>query len=109
MEVKSKKSFLLYFDALESIRQLPYDQVGQLLLALIQYAQAASEEAWDQTAVLAQFPDMNDAARMAFSFMADAVRRDTEKWLAKHRRYRQAALVRAAERREREAADLDLW
>ena len=101
MEQQPKKSFVLYFDMLDSVRRLSCDQAGYLFLALFEYARAAAEEDWDREAVLARFPDMEPAARMAFSFMAEAIRRDTEKWLAKHERYRQAAITRAMERRVR--------
>ena len=65
------------------------------------------------------------AARMAFSFMAKSIRRDTEKWREKHVRYQQAAQQRwqdtarsrqesgAVPRKAREQADSkgggDIW
>lgn len=86
---------------------------------------AEAEAPAEEDAVLNQHPEMGVAARMAFSFMAKSIRRDTEKWREKHVRYQQAAQQRwqdtarsrqesgAVPRKAREQADSkgggDIW
>ena len=109
MAEEQKKSFLLYFDMYPSIRILPREQKGLLLDTVFEYAQAAEGGSLPEE-VLARYPDMSQECRMAFRFMAETIRRDTEKWKEKHRRYSEAAKVRwekghgkyAYERRDRE-------
>ena len=96
-----KKSFVLYFDMYPSIRDLPADQRGELLSALFEYAEQEVEYPEEDSGVnkewtLVKHPHMGSAARMAFSFIAETIHRDTEKWHQKHKRYQQAALLRCA-------------
>ena len=93
MAEEKKKSFLLYFDMYPSIRILPREQKGLLLDTVFEYAQAAEGGSLPEE-VLARYPDMSQECRMAFRFMAETIRRDTEKWREKHRRYSEAAKVR---------------
>ena len=110
MAEEKKKSFLLYFDMYPSIRTLPTEQKGMLLETVFEYAQAAAERGSPPEEILARYPDMSQECRMAFRFMAETIRRDTEKWKEKHRRYSEAAKVRwekghgkcSDERRDRE-------
>ena len=109
MAEEKKKSFLLYFDMYPSIRILHREQKGLLLDTVFEYAQVAEGGSLPEE-VLARYPDMSQECRMAFRFMAETIRRDTEKWKEKHRRYSEAAKVRwekghgkyADERRDRE-------
>lgn len=94
-----KKGFVLYFDMEHSIQCLPPDQRGYLLTALYRYAKDAAEADLMPETALDAFPELSPEARMAFRFMADAVRRDTEKWKQSRERYRMAALERARESR----------
>ena len=94
MAENEKKSFVLYFDAFENIAPLPLEQKGELLAALFQYAMDAAAGTGTPEGELARHPGMSPDTRMAFSFIAGTIRRDTEKWHAKHRRYRDAALRR---------------
>ena len=89
-----KKSFVLYFDMYPSIHILPNDQKGILLDAVFEYARSAAAEESTPEQVLLRFPDMSEACCMAFRFVAETIRRDTEKWKAKHRRYSQASKAR---------------
>ena len=89
-----KKSFVLYFDMYPSIHILPNDQKGILLDAVFEYARSAAAEESTREQVLLRFPDMSEACCMAFRFVAETIRRDTEKWKAKHRRYSQASKAR---------------
>ena len=89
-----KKSFVLYFDMYPSIHVLPDDQKGMLLDAVFEYARSAAAGKSTPEEVLLRFPDMSEACCMAFRFVAETIRRDTEKWKAKHRRYSQASKAR---------------
>ena len=89
-----KKRFVLYFDMYPSIHVLPDDQKGMLLDAVFEYARSAATGKSTPEEVLLRFPDMSEACCMAFRFVAETIRRDTEKWKAKHRRYSQASKAR---------------
>lgn len=91
---EQKKSFVLYFDMYPSIRVLPADQKGMLLGAVFEYAQSAAERDITPEEIMARYPDISQACSMAFRFVAETIRRDTEKWKAKHKRYSEAAKVR---------------
>ena len=91
---EQKKSFILYFDMYPSIRTLPTEQKGMLLDMVFEYAQAAAERNSPPEEFLARYPDMSQECRMAFRFVAETIRRDTEKWREKHRRYSEAAKTR---------------
>ena len=90
-----KKSIVLYFDACACLKPLPAEQRGELFTALVEYAQAAAKGSMEPDPVRERYPAMTLETRMAFSFIADTIRRDTEKWREKHERYRQAAQQRA--------------
>lgn len=94
MAEEEKKSFLLYFDASDHILRLPMDQRGMLFSALLAYARAEAAGSARQEGVLEQFPEMAPDTRMAFYFIGETIRRDTEKWRQKHRRYQAAAQKR---------------
>lgn len=92
-----KKSFMLYFDNYPSIAALPADQRGELLVLLYRYAMAAEEGSADPEGFADQFPDLTPETRMAYRFLAETIRRDTEKWVAKQRHYQSAAMRRMEE------------
>ena len=95
-----KKGFVLYFDMLDCLQCLSPEQRGYLFTALYRYAKDAAETDLLPETALDAFPQLCPEARMAFRFMADAVRRDTEKWKRSRERYRMAALERVREARE---------
>ena len=103
MAEERKKSFMLYFDNFNSIAALPAEQRGELLLLLYRHAIAADKAPIDPEEMLEQYPLLNDAGRMAYRFLAETIRRDTEKWKDKQRRY-QAAAARRWEARPSGAA-----
>ena len=103
MAEERKKSFMLYFDNFNSIAALPAEQRGELLLLLYRYAIAADKAPIDPEEILEQYPLLNDAGRMTYRFLAETIRRDTEKWKDKQRRY-QAAAARRWEARPSGAA-----
>ena len=99
-----KKSFLLYFDMGPSIRCLPPEQRGYLLTALYDFAEAAARGEASTEAVLQVWPQMRPETQMAFRFMAEAVRRDTEKWRKRRENCRAAALERVRQASDARAA-----
>ena len=99
MAETQKKSFLIYFDAYPIVSALPPEQRGELFSALCEYAQAEAERPTEMSAVLSGYPSMTADTRTAFSFMAQNIQRDTEKWRQKHVRYQQAALRRQQDAR----------
>ena len=115
MAEEHKKSFMLYFDNFPCVAALDAEQRGELLLLLYRYAMAADKAPTEPEEVLRQHPDLKEETRMAYRFLAETIRRDTEKWKEKQRRYQEAAARRQApvSRRAREQADSkgggDIW
>ena len=71
---------------------LPPEQRGWLFTAIYAYAQQLSREEAAQAgeletmeAVLDSIPEMDAQTRMAFSFVASTIYRDTRKWYAQRR------------------------
>lgn len=64
-----KKSFILYFDNAKQINMLTDEQAGKLFKALFKFAETGEET---------EFEDL--ALNIVFSFIADIIRRDTEKY-----------------------------
>ena len=107
--MEEKKSFILYLDSYPMFQMLSPEQRGWLLTAIYAYAQQLSqEEAAVQAGELAimeavadSIPEMEDQTRMAFSFVASSIYRDTQKWYAQRRartqRKSQKALSRSAQ------------
>jgi len=64
----TKKSFVLYCDTYESIKELPIDDKGSLLDAIFLYSTCG------------QIPKMSGLASLAFSFIKQSLDRDFIKW-----------------------------
>ena len=94
MSEEHKKSFMLYFDTFSCLEALSAEQRGELLLLLIRYAVAVEKGPVAPETILEQYPVLNGEGRMAYRFIAETIRRDTEKWKAKQRRYQAAAARR---------------
>ena len=94
MAEEHKKSFMLYFDNFPCVAALDAEQRGELLLLLYRYAMAADKAPTDPEEVLRQHPGLREETRMAYRFLAETIRRDTEKWKEKQRRYQEAAARR---------------
>jgi len=90
-----KKSFVLYFDSYPMIARLPPEQRGALLSALFEYALASAKAPCEFQQTLRNHPEMTGETGMAFAFLAENIRRDTEKWREKQARYTRAARERA--------------
>ena len=89
-----KKSFVLYRNMRKHMAKLPREQQGDLLMAIMDYADCSAEGHTDADPILLNYPDMSPDTRMAFFFIADVIRMDTEKWLQKQRNYLEAARKR---------------
>ena len=102
-----KKGFVLYLDMERGIQCLPPEQRGHLLSALYRYAREVSKGTVppDAERMLSSFPELSPEGRMAFRFMAEAIRRDTERWRQRRENCRRAALERqrAAESKKENA------
>lgn len=85
MAEEHKKSFMLYFDNFPCVAALDAEQRGELLLLLYRYAMAADKAPTDPEEVLRQHPGLREETRMAYRFLAETIRRDTEKWKEKQR------------------------
>ena len=102
MAEEHKKSFVLYFDAYPSIEVLSMEQRGQLLTLLFRFAGETEANGTDPLTFLADWGELSPETQVAFSFMGETIRRDTEKWKAKQRRYQEAAARRWDERSARQ-------
>ena len=78
MAEEHKKSFMLYFDNFPCVAALDAEQRGELLLLLYRYAMAADKAPTDPEEVLRQHPGLREETRMAYRFLAETIRRDTE-------------------------------
>lgn len=64
-----KKSFMIYLDNEKQVNMLTDEQAGKLFKALFEFAKNGTETDFDDGMIA-----------MAFSFMADSIKRDTEKY-----------------------------
>ena len=64
-----KKSFMIYLDNEKQVNMLTDEQAGKLFKALFEFAKDGTETDFDDGMIA-----------MAFSFMADSIKRDTEKY-----------------------------
>lgn len=64
-----KKSFILYFDNAKQVNMLTDEQAGKLFKAIFKFAETGEETEFDDLAL-----------GIVFSFIADIIRRDTEKY-----------------------------
>ena len=77
-----KKSFMLYFDNYPSIAALPADQRGGAAGAALPLRHGGGGGLCGSGGSLRiQFPNLTPETRMAYRFLAETIRRDTEKWV----------------------------
>lgn len=102
-----RSSILLYFDNFHRVSSLPDEQLGILFRALME---CGEREANGQDGIAGfedRYPGMGEKTQMAFSFMADTIRRDAAAYAEKCANYRSAAQRRVEQRREAQAAPPD--
>lgn len=88
----------MYFDNYPCLTALSDAQRGKLLLLLFRYAMEADRHPVEPESFIGQEPDLPPETRMAFLFVAQSIRRDTDRWRVKRQRYSEAAQRRREER-----------
>ena len=98
-----RSSILLYFDNFHRVADLPDEQLGILFRALMECGEREAAGEDGITGFEQRYPDMWEKTQMAFSFMADTIRRDAAAYAEKCANYRSAAQRRVEQRREGQA------
>lgn len=99
-----KKGFVLYFDSFDALETIEPSQRGELLSALYRYALAVCQQDVNPLEFVQSCDTLDPNTRVAFSFMAGNIRRDTVKWLARQERCRTAAMQNLTRGTEKRAA-----
>ena len=97
-----RSSILLYFDNFHRVAGLPDEQLGILFRALMECGEKEAGGEDGITGFEQRYPNMWEKTQMAFSFMADTIRRDAAVYAEKCANYRSAAQRR---REQQEAQD----
>ena len=97
-----RSSILLYFDNFHRVASLPDEQLGILFRALMECGEKEAGGEDGITGFEQRYPGMSEKTQMAFSFMADTIRRDAAVYAEKCANYRSAAQRR---REQQEAQD----
>ena len=98
-----RSSILLYFDNFHRVADLPDEQLGILFRALMECGEREAAGEDGITGFEQRYPDMWEKTQMAFSFMADTIRRDAEAYAEKCANYRASAQRRVERQREEQA------
>ena len=78
-----RSSILLYFDNFHRVADLPDEQLGILFRALMECGEREAAGEDGITGFEQRYPNMWEKTQMAFSFMADTIRRDAAAYEAK--------------------------
>lgn len=100
-----RSSILLYFDNFHRVAGLPDDQLGILFRALMECGEKEASGQDGITGFEERYPGMGEKAQMAFTFMADTIRRDAAAYAEKCANYRTAAQRRWDQQREETAPE----
>ena len=95
-----RSSILLYFDNFHRGADLPDEQLGILFRALMECGEKEAGGEDGITGFEARYPGMGEKTQMAFSFMADTIRRDAAAYAEKCANYQSAAQRRAEQRQD---------
>ena len=95
-----RSSILLYFDNFHRVADLPDAQLGILFRALMECGEKEAGGEDGITGFEARYPGMGEKTQMAFSFMADTIRRDAAAYAEKCANYQSAAQRRAEQRQD---------
>ena len=90
-----RSSILLYFANFHRVADLPDGQLGILFRALMECGEMEAGGEDGITGFEARYPGMGEKTQMAFSFMADTIRRDAAAYAEKCANYQSAAQRRA--------------
>ena len=102
-----RSSMLLYFDNFHRVASLPDEQLGILFRALMECGELESSGQDGITGFEERYPGMSEKTQMAFSFMADTIRRDAAAYAEKCANYRSAAQRRWEQQREEGSPEAD--
>ena len=100
-----RSSMLLYFDNFHRVANLPDEQLGILFRALMECGEKEASGQDGITGFEERYPGMGEKAQMAFTFMADTIRRDATAYAEKCANYRSAAQRRWEQQREEAAPE----
>ena len=78
-----RSSILLYFDNFHRVAGLPDEQLGILFRALMECGEKEAGGEDGITGFAERYPGMGEKTQMAFSFMADTIRRDAAAYAAR--------------------------
>ena len=95
-----RSSILLYFDNFHRVADLPDEQLGILFRALMECGEKEAGGEDGITGFEARYPGMGEKTQMAFSFMADTIRRDAAAYAETCANYPSAAQRRAEQRQD---------
>lgn len=95
-----RSSILLYFDNFHRVADLPDEQLGILFRALMECGEKEAGGEDGITGFEARYPGMGEKTQMAFSFMADTIRRDAAAYAEKCANYQSATQRRAEQRQD---------
>ena len=95
-----RSSILLYFDNFHRVADLPDEQLGILFRTLMECGEKEAGGEDGITGFEARYPGMGEKTQMAFSFMADTIRRDAAAYAEKCANYQSAAQRRAEQRQD---------
>ena len=95
-----RSSILLYFDNFHRVAGLPDEQLGILFRALMECGEKEAGGEDGITGFEQRYPGMSEKTQMAFSFMADTIRRDAAAYAEKCANYQSAAQRRAEQRQD---------
>jgi len=89
-----KKGFVMYFDSLGLLSLFPPEQIGELLLALYDYAQRICETEEAPEEALFRYDRLDATTQVGFISMAGHILRDTQMWKQRQAHSRTSALQR---------------
>ena len=105
-----KKGFVMYFENLRMIRELPDHQYAAVVRALGEYAERLSEGQGEEAYLEAEKAKLPRQVAMILDFMAGGARRDHEKYVGVERRrsqYREGR--KKQEMRSPQPPEDDVW
>ena len=89
-----KKGFVMYFDSLGLLSLFPPEQIGELLLALYDYAHRICDVEEAPEEALFRYDRLEETTQVGFISMAGHILRDTQVWKQRQSHSRASALQR---------------
>jgi len=98
-----KKGFVMYFDSLGLLSLFPPEQIGELLLALYDYARRICDAEESPEEALFRYDRLDATTQVGFISMAGHILRDTQVWKQRQAQCRTAAIKRHGQAATKEA------